>query len=383
MHYQMQQFTNTLVLFRARLLLAEGKNEQALSELETMQPENEQQQREKDYFLSWCYILDRRWEDAGRLLAPFAGDEDDAGNQQERIERERRLRLLLRLGALALNLGHYEDAERHLRSCLRALRYRPFQSPAYHQLRMQASYALGVSYHRRGLYTAAIQQYEEALQLSSYSTRDEQRANIYASLCDSCRQAGQLEQAWQAGEKALALYQHDDDHDAQERIYRLLGQIAFQQGNAQQAEQCFTRALSIATGTNNLPVAMLDCEVLIDLYTAQHNFSEARTYAQQARELSSKAAEASLRGQAALLSAKVARAEARQAEGEREKVLLAEAITHLETAHNHFSATDAHDQIIETLTLWAQTCESLGQTRQSLRLWRAVYEAQSKARGLE
>ena len=160
MHYQMQQFTNTLVLFRARLLLAEGKNEQALSELETMQPENEQQQREKDYFLSWCYILDRRWEDAGRLLAPFAGDEDDAGNQQERIERERRLRLLLRLGALALNLGHYEDAERHLRSCLRALRYRPFQSPAYHQLRMQASYALGVSYHRRGLYTAAIQQYE-------------------------------------------------------------------------------------------------------------------------------------------------------------------------------------------------------------------------------
>src|SRR5579883_872393 len=267
MHYQMQQFTSTLVLFRARLLLAEGKNEQALSELEAMQPENEQQQREKDYFLSWCYILDRRWEDAERLLAPFAGEEAYAGSQQERIERERRLRLLLRLGALALNLDHYEDAERHLRSCLRALRYRPFQSPAYHQLRMQASYALGVSYHRRGLYTAAIQQYEEALQLSSDSTRDEQRANIYASLCDSCRQAGQLEQAWQAGEKALALYQHDDDHDAQERIYRLLGQIAFQQGNAQQAEQCFTRALSIATGTNNLPVAMLDCEVLIDLYT--------------------------------------------------------------------------------------------------------------------
>ncbi len=379
----MQQFTSTLVLFRARLLLAEGKNEQALSELEAMQPENEQQQREKDYFLSWCYILDRRWEDAERLLAPFAGEEAYAGSQQERIERERRLRLLLRLGALALNLDHYEDAERHLRSCLRALRYRPFQSPAYHQLRMQANYALGVSYHRRGLYTAAIEQYEEALHLSSETGEDEQQAGIYASLCDSCRLAGQLEQAWQAGEKALALYQHDDDCDAQERIYRLLGQIAFLQDNTPQAEQCLTRALSIATSTNNPSVAMLDCEALIGLYTAQRNFSEARTYAQQAQEISGNAADASLRGQAALLSAKVARAEAQQAEGERKKALLAEALTHLEVAHIHFSSIDAHDQIIETLTLRAETCESLGQTQESLRLWRAVYEEQSKARGLE
>ena len=378
----MQQFTSTLVLFRARLLLAEGKKEQALSELEAMQPENEQQQQEKDYFLSWCYILDRRWEDAERLLAPFAGEEAYAGSQQERIERERRLRLLLRLGALALSLDHYEDAERHLRSCLRALRYRPFQSPAYHQLRMQANYALGVSYHRRGLYTAAIEQYDEALRLSSETGEDEQQAGIYASLCDSYRLAGQLEQAWQAGEKALALYRHDDDRDAQERIYRLLGQIAFLQDNTQQAEQCFTRALSIATSMNNPPVAMLDCEALIGLYTTQRNFSEARIYAQQAQEISGNA-DALLRGQAALLSAKVVRAEARQVEGERKQALLEEALTHLEVAHTHFSSADAHEQIIETLTLRAEICESLGQTQESLRLWRAVYEEQSKARGLE
>lgn len=383
MQNQMQQFTNTLLLFRVRLLLAEGKNEQALTELEVMQPENEKQQREKDYFLSWCYILDRRWEDAERMLTPLSDDGEQTGNQSELIDRERRMRLLLRLGGVALNLDHDEDAERHLRSCLRALRYRPFQSPEYQQPRMQANYALGVSYYKRGLYPAAIQHYEEALRLSLDVDNGEELANIYASLCDTCCLAGQLESAWQAGEKALALYQRSGNRNAEERVHHLLGQVAFLQGDAQQAGKSFTQALAIARSMNNLQMAMLDCEALAKLSIAQENFSEARKYCQLAQEIGNDAADSFLRGQAYLITAKVALAEARQAEGACQKELLAEATTYLETAHTHFSSTDAHDQITETLTLWAETCESLGQTQASLRLWRAVYEVQSRARGLD
>lgn len=383
MQNQMQQFTNTLVLFRVRLLLVEGKNEQALSELEVMQPENEQQQREKDYFLSWCYILDRRWEDAERLLAPLSEDEEFADNQSELIERERRMRLLLRLGGVALNLDHNEDAERHLRSCLRALRYRPFQGSAYQRPRMQANYALGVSYYKRSLYPAAIQSYEEALRLSLDAGNGEEQANIYASLCDTRRLTGELESARQAGEKALALYQQGGNREAEERIYHLLGQVAFPQGDFQQAEKCFSQALAIATSMNNSRMAMLNCGALTKLSIAQGNFSAARTYRQLAQEISDAAADNFLRGQACLMSAKVALAEAQAAEGERKKELRAEAIASLEAARTHFSSTDAHDQLTETLTLWAETCEALGQTQESLRLWRSVYESQSRARGLD
>lgn len=383
MQYQMQQFTNTLVLFHVRLLLAEGKNEQALSELEAMQPENEQQQREKDYFLSWCYILDRRWEDAERLLAPLTDKKEYIDKPDELIERERRIRLLLRLSGFALNLDHDEDAERHLRSCLRALRYRPFHSPAYHHLRMQANYAMGISYYKRGLYAAALQHYEEALRLSLETGNDEQLANIYASLCDTYRLAGQLESARQAGEKALERYQRDGNRDAEERVYRLLGQVAFLQGDSQQAGQHFTRALTLATSMHNPPMAMLDCKALTRLAIAQGNFSEARTYAQQAHQISDDAADDLLRGQASLLNAQVALAEAWTGEGECKQTLQAEAITSLEAAHAHFSLAEAPNQITEALTLWAETCESLGQMQESLRLWRAVYAAQSQARGLE
>jgi tetratricopeptide (TPR) repeat protein len=379
----MQQPTNSLLLFRVRLLLEEGRSEQALTELEAMQPEDEKQQREKDYFLGCCYVLNKRWEDATRVLLPFSRNVEDQDSQSEHIDRERRARSLLRLGAAAINLDHYEDAERHLLACLKVLRNKQLQGPEYQLLRIQANYSLGVSYYMRGFHAAAIQHYEEALRLFLYVDNDEELANIYYGLCDTYRLSGRLEEAQQAGERALQLYERIGNCQLEGRMRNLLGNVAFQRGDLKEAGDYFTEALAIAGSMKHTGMVMINCEALAKLRMTEGNFAGARKYCQIAQEMSSEATGGFLRGQAYLIAGKVALAEARQAEGEHKKELLEEAVRHLEIAHTHFSSTDVYDLITETLTLWAEACEALGRSQESLQLWRSVYQTQSRARGLD
>src|SRR5579864_4698981 len=93
----MQQPAHDLLFFRIRLLIEEGLSEQAQSELEAMQANDEKHQREKAYFLGWCYVLNKRWDDAMHVLLPFSRHEEEQDEHMERIERERKARSLLRL----------------------------------------------------------------------------------------------------------------------------------------------------------------------------------------------------------------------------------------------------------------------------------------------
>jgi tetratricopeptide (TPR) repeat protein len=379
----MQQPTNNLLLFRVRLLLEEGRSEQALTELEAMQPEDEKQQREKAYFLGWCYVLNKRWEDATRILLPFSGNVEDQDSQSEHLDRERRARSLLRLGIAAINLDHYEDAERHLRACLKVLRNKQLQGPEYQLLRIQAHYSLALTYSMRGFYPAAIEHYEEALRLFLYVDNDEELANIYYGLCDTYRREERFSEAQQAGERALQLYERIKNRPLEGRMRNQLGYIAFLQNHFKEANAYLTEALSIAASQGNVQMVMINCEALAQLRVAEGHFDEARRYCQRALEMSQQSKDSYLRGNAYLSAGKVVLAEAQHAEGEHKRELLEEATEQFKIAHTYFSSTEAYEETTQTLTLWAQTSEALGRSEESIQLWRSAYQTQSKAKGLE
>jgi tetratricopeptide (TPR) repeat protein len=378
----MQQPTHDQLFFRIRLLLEEGRSEQAQSELEAMQTYDEKQEREKAYFLGWCYVLNKRWDDAMQVLLPFSHYEAEQDEKAERIERERKARSLLRLGYAAINLNHFEDAERHLRACLKVLRHKQLQGPEFQLLRIQANYSLGMSFCMRGLYAAALQQYEEALRLFLYVDNDEELANIYYGLCDIYRKSGRFVEAQQAGEQALQLYIRSNNLSLEGRIRNLLGHIAFQRDDYKGAGDYFTEALAIAASLKSGQMVMVNCEALANLRAAECRFDQARRYCQLAQEMSRETQNSFLRGHAYLMAGKVSRAEAQQAKGELQQTFLEEATKQFEIAHAHFSLTEAYEERAETLVLWAQTCEALGRSQESLHLWRSVYQTQARAKGL-
>ena len=379
----MQPLTTNLLFFRVRLLLEEGQKEQALSVLEMMQTDDEKQQREKAYFLGWCYVLHKRWDDAMHVLLPFTQDGADQDNLTERIDRERLARCLLYLGYAAINLSQYEDAERHLRMCLKVLHHKQLQHLDLQVLRIQANYSLGVSYSMRGFSTVAIQHYEEALRLFLYVDNDEELANIYYGLCDIYRKAGRLSEAQLAGEQALRLYERTANRALEGRMRNLLGYIAFLQNHYNEASAYYTESLTIAASLESMHMIMLNCAALAGLRAAEGHFEEARRYSRQAQELCSRSEHHYLCGLTYLATAKVVQVEAKHAEGQPQRELLEEATKQFEIAYTHLSLTEAYDEKAETLTLWAQTCEALGRSQESVHLWRTIYQMHAKARGLE
>jgi tetratricopeptide (TPR) repeat protein len=328
-------------------------------------------------------VLHHRWEEAKQGLLPFSHHEEEQDTQGEPVDRERTARSLLHLSSAAMNLYYFEDAERHLRKCLKVLRRKPLQGPQFQLLRIQAHYFLALTYSMRGFYPAAIEHYEEALRLFLYVDNDEELANIYYGLCDTYCKAGRLHEAQLAGERALHLYVRTSNRSLEGRMRNLLGNVAFFQHQFQQANTYLTEALSIAASQDNVQMVMINCETLAQLRVAEGYFEEARRYSQRALEMSQHSENHFLRGKVYQGAGKVVLAEAEHAEGEQRRDLLAEATAHFETAHTFLSSTEAYEEITETLILWAQACEALGRSEASLQLWRLAYQTQSKAKGLE
>ena len=197
-------------LFRVRLLLEEGQNEQALAVLETLQPEDEKQQQEHAYFMGWYYILTKHWNDALRVLLPISRHQEDTETTDtdehlERINREWQARCLLYLGYAAINIGQFEDAERHLTACLRLLKHKQLQRPELQLWRIRAHYSLALTYNMRGLFPTALEHYEKALHLFLYEDNDEEHANIYHGLSRYLPQNGAITRGATGRRKSLAV----------------------------------------------------------------------------------------------------------------------------------------------------------------------------------
>jgi tetratricopeptide (TPR) repeat protein len=379
----MQRPANDTLLFRARLFLEEGQSQQALAVLETIQPEDKQQQREVAYLLGWYYVLNQCWDAAIEILLPVSQYPDEQNEQIMRADRERHARCLLHLGYAAINIDHYEEAAQHLNACLRAFQHKQLQRPSLQLLRIQACYSLAMTYNMRGLYSAALHHYEEALRLFLYVEidNDEELGHIYYGLCDTYRKMGQLTEAQLAGEKALQLYEKTGSVALESRMHNQLGRVAFLQGQFQESTEHYTKALAIAASLNSTSMVMVNCTALADLRLAEGRVYEAERYCQLAQGMSRRLSNHFLCGLTFAVAGKVALAKAQQAQGEQKQEQLEEAMRRFEIAYIDFSSTDAYDVIAQTLTLWAQAYEASGRSHESLHLWKSAYRSQSSANG--
>src|SRR5438477_5624376 len=101
--------TQTL-LYRARLLLEEGRGEAALEQLQCLKPENDAQQGDISYLTGWAYLQLQQWQDVIDALSPLL---EEAGLEEQEAslaDRERLAHYLLQLGIAAINLSHFDDA---------------------------------------------------------------------------------------------------------------------------------------------------------------------------------------------------------------------------------------------------------------------------------
>lgn len=370
---------NKMLLFRARLLLEEGQSDAALKILEAIVPDDEKQQKEVAYFLGWCYVLHRRWSDATEVLSSIFSFEDDEGESESRIDRERLALCRLRLGYAAVNFCRFDEATHHFSRCIKVLNNKRVNLPPI--VRVKAHYSLAMSYMMRGLYSTAIQQYHDALHHFLYIDNDDELGNIYYGLSDTYRHSGKLEDARLAGERALELYVKAENHRMEGTTHNLLGHIALENEDFRGASDHYTEALAIGNAYSGTNMAMLNCTALAEVRLAEGRLDEAKRYCQRACELTAKVSDTYMCGLTYYVTATVFHSLAAQARDEERQRLLEETIEWLEKAKCSFAGKDAESDTADMYQLWAQTLEELGHYQEAFTLWRSGYETLSKAKG--
>jgi tetratricopeptide (TPR) repeat protein len=375
------------LLIRARLLLEEGQSDRALAELEAFmnnggaQQLNEKQRAELDYLLGWCYTERRRWEDALRVLTPLPGNVEDEGDKENRINREKLAYCLMRLGYIAVNTARYEDASRHYTRCLKVLQDKRINLPL---AKVTARYGLATTHVMRGLYAAAIQHYQEAINLCLYVDDDNEIGNIYYGLCDAYRRSGNLTNAQLAGQKALELYERCGNRHMEGVTHNILGRISYSLGDYRQSSDHYTEAITLATNYSGSRMFMVNCAALADLRLAENRLEEAKRYCQYALDTIGRlqARDEQLCGLTYLICGKVAHAEGRRSDlDEERRKSLQEAIKWFEMAKDNLSPTQAYPDVAELYEVWGQVLEDLGQFEDALLCWKSGYEALSSATG--
>jgi tetratricopeptide (TPR) repeat protein len=348
--------------------------------LEPLYSDGQEEQQERAYLLGWGYTLSRRWDDAVRVLTSLPSFVEGEGDQENRIDRERRALCTLYLGNAAVQLARYEDASRHYAKCLKTLQDKKIHLPL---TQIKARYGLAMTHLMRGLYPAAIQHYELALGLCLHLDDDIEIGNIYYGLCEAYRRSGDLVKAQLAGEKALALYERAKDVHMQGVTHNILGRIFLYLGDYRTASDHYTEALAFATSSESTRMVMVNCIALADLRLAEGRLEEAKRFCQRAQEIinRSTAKDEQLVGMAYLICGKVTQAEAQQAEGEKRQRLLGEAVTWFKRAGDQLSTTQSYTDVAELYGRWAQALEELGRYQEAIACWKSGYEALSSSNG--
>ena len=300
------------LLYRARLQLEEGQHEVALSVLQDIRTEDEEQQREVAYLRGWCYIQFKRWDDATQVLSALLPPDTEIGTQERQAEREKLVLCLLHLGIAAVNLSHYEDASLHFTACLKVLHDRRVHFPS---VRIKARYSLGMTCLMRGLYSIAIQHYEEALRLCRHYHDESELANIYHGLCNAYRCISEYPKASLAGQQALLIYRKRGEHVMEARVHNHLGHVSYLLNDFREAADHYTESLALATSFNSSTMVMLNCADLADLRLAEGRLEEAKRYSNLALNNMERVDNLHMRGTTYYIIGKVTHAEAMQAEG--------------------------------------------------------------------
>jgi tetratricopeptide (TPR) repeat protein len=366
-------------LYRVRLLLEEGRTAAALSELEGLQPTNEQQKLDIAYLLGWCYIQSKQWSEAVHELNEVVGNLSPSLKEAQLtplteldspLERERLVLCLLHLGIAAVNLSHYEDASQHFTLCLKILHDRRVHLPL---VRIKARYSLAMTCLMRGLYSAAIQHYEEALRLCRHYSNEEEVPHIYHGLCIAYRYTADFPKACVAAEDALRLYEQRHNHPMEARMHNVLGHIQYLLGDFQKANEQYTESLAIANSYNGPNLIMVNCADLAELRLADGRIEEARRYCQWALETMERSNDVHMRGLTLLTVGKVIRKEALQADTEQRRPLLEEALKYFQRACEQLEQTQAYPDRAEAYGHLAQTLEDLDRVGEAIDCWRSGY----------
>ncbi len=369
-----------MLLFRARLLLEEGQAEKALPILEAIQTDNKEEQQEIAYLLGWCYVTDKRWDDATIVLSPIPKFEEDEGGEENRVDRVRLAHSLLRLGQAAVNLHQYEDASRHYSRCLKVLQSKKIQLPV---AKLKARYGLAMTYLMRGLYPASIQHYELALGLCLYIDDDEEIGNIYYGLCEAYRRSGKLIDAQLACVKALELYERCANRHLEGIAHNMLGLIYLNLGDYRAASDHYTEALSLAASHSGPKMVMVNCTALAGVRLAEGRLEEAKRFNQRALENIDRiqSRDTYLESLTYLICGKVTQAQAQRVEGELRQQLLEEAIAWFEQAQGGLSPSQAYTEVTDLYGRWAEVLEQLGRYEEAISCWKTGYETISAANG--
>jgi tetratricopeptide (TPR) repeat protein len=367
-----QDIDTELLLYRARLFLEEGRTEAACALLETIDTGDEKLQKDVAYLIGWCYVQRRQWEDAFRLLSPLLkAAQLHEGEQEGLADREQFALHLLRLGLVAVNLAHFEDASQHFSLCLKTLRDRRVH---LQDVRIKARYYLAMTCCVRGMDAACVQHYEEALRLCRQYEREEEVPDILYGLCDAYRRNKDYVRAYSTGQEALRLYQVRMDREMESRMHNMVGHVCRLLGKFDEASDHFTDSLAIAVSSQGATMAMLDCASLAELRLVQGRLDEAQRYCRLALENMERSNNAYMRGMTYQSIGKVAYAEARQAEGPGHTELLEKASAWFEKALAELRTTQAYPDIGEVYGNWAQVLEDLGRVQQAVECWRSAYE---------
>ncbi|GLV57323.1 hypothetical protein KDH_41590 [Dictyobacter sp. S3.2.2.5] len=367
-----QNADNRMLLYRARLLVEEGRYDAALDVLINMQLDNEKQQQEVAYLLGWCYVQRQQWEEALNTLSPLLVGMDERLAVETPQERERHAMALLRLGMAAVNLSTYEDASLHFTRCLKVLHDRRVHLPV---VRIHARYYLAMTCLMRGLYTPALEHYEEAIRLCNHYGNETALPDIYYGLCDVYRAMNKLVDSYNAGQEALRLYMAREDQQMAARMHNMLGHVCMQMGNYRESSDHYTESLAMATSYQGPTLAMLNCAALAEVRLAEKRLTEARRYCQLALTTMEQTDDVHMKGRVYHVIAKVAYAAALQQDGARHRQLLEETLSWYEKAKTCLAATQAYADEAEIYGGWAQVLEELGRDAEAIECWRAGYTA--------
>ena len=368
-------------LFRARLYLEEGRSQDALTILETVQPQEEETQYDVAYLKGWCFIQTYRWDDARIALAPLlqsARNEDP--DQEPLLDRERLILYLLRLGQVAVRLAHYDDARIHFGYCLKLLRDRRVHLPL---IRIRANTFLATTYLMKGICSVAIQHYEEALRLSLHYGDEESLPDIYYGLCDANRGLGDFIEAYEAGRKALSLYQEQGKELFQVRIYNLLGSIVAQMADTAAAEDYYMQSLRLAEERQRPVMTMLNYSGLAELRLQQERFDEVTTCANKALSYARQVDDKNMAGGVYISVAKVILTMAENGGDVQREAAYARAIELFHEAEECLKDTQSYVELAELYGRWAEVLERLGQAREAYERWKSACLMMNKTKVVE
>ncbi len=366
-------------LNRARLLLEEGRSEDARAVIDTIQPDTDTQERDVSYLLGWYYIVSRQWDDVVQTLSPLLAPIILENASETLLERERQAIYLLRLGQTAVNLAHYEDASQHFIQCLKLLHDRRVHLPS---IRIEARYSLAMTYVMRGSYTVAIQHYNDALRLCRHYELDEALPHIYYGLSEAYRCLGNFAQAHDAAREALRMYQERGDELLQSRIYTLLGRISFLLGDYAAALTYYTNSYTLAVSNDSLKMVMISCTALAEVYAEQGNMREAKEYAQRALEVTTKIDDAYLSGVVYATVGRITLTEARSTQGTERKSLFDESISWLQKAVMQLKPVQAPKDLAQTYTSLATALEETARSQEALTYLKLAYAEKEKAKDI-